>query len=87
MRAARELPTDNASNERLRAEVLCWLITSPLARSWLVAALEDVQEAAFVVGRVVGEVCSTSLTVLGQEVQAIPKLVELLAGDDPARPR
>src|SRR6476659_3209422 len=43
---------------------------------------EDVQETAFVVGGVVGEVLFDVFDGLGQLVQAVPEPVELLAGDD-----
>jgi hypothetical protein len=43
---------------------------------------QDVEEAAFVVVGVVGEVSFDVLDGLGQDVETVSQLVELLAGDD-----
>ena len=43
---------------------------------------ENVQEAAFVVGFVVGEVLLDVFDGLGEDVQAVSKLVQFLAGHD-----
>src|SRR5467141_166462 len=63
------------------------LLSTPRAGSCSLGRLfggveEDVQEAAFVVGGVVGEVVLDVLDGFGQLEQPVPELVELLAGHD-----
>jgi hypothetical protein len=43
---------------------------------------QDVQVSAFVVGFVVGEILLDVFEGFGQQVQAVPELVELVAGHD-----